>query len=187
MLETLGCGVASAVFSGCGKPGAEGTAPANSQTEATATSPPRLPTTIPAETRLIIDGQPALFPRAHAQVQGTSPLSISLFSDKGPEAGNSFFLDMTFDGIDELAELDGATWQLMRPEERTDDLLTTLSIDGGTEQLQPQEVNVIIACDGTMLRARLSGRWGLFTRPDAAAPDRAVLITGEMVATVAAS
>ena len=186
-VRSIALAIASIVATGCRKQSGSQEGDTASTTGAAASQsvgrvPSGLAVQLPTETRLLIDGHALSFPPPRIQVQGTSPLSLAIYSDKGPEAGSSYFIEVTLDDVDDLTGLDGASWQLMHPEERADDLQTAIRIDGGAEQLQPQEVSVSFSFDGKMLIATLTGRWGDFTRADAVVPERAVLVTGTLMA-----
>jgi hypothetical protein len=147
------------------------------------------PTTRPASI-LTIDNKAIAFPAAKLVLTSKSAgVQVILCSDDPPAAidptyaGNSYMLEMVLD-IDDPAELPSATWVYQAPNAIPRNSATGIFLDGSRRQMQPLDVKVTFAKQGSNIVATVAGTFLSFDSRDVAAPTQIVNVTGKLDAAV---
>jgi len=171
--------VASLVIAGC-KRSADPTPPA---TSAPAASRPAV-----GEATLTIDGEPETFPPVELLVRhdGSSlVVELSTTESPGPAGESSMRFSMTFQGLDNPDELDGATWQFVESPDSEQESLNRIDLHHRAALLLPTASSVTLRLDGPEgAIVRLTGMFNLFDPPDAEKPVRVVKASGVFEATL---
>lgn len=163
----------AAIVAGCGR--------GTSSKEGPASRPAAPPSTAaatsePATSVLTISNRPYQFRGAHliaeTQDAGEPGVRVQVFSDGASPDGtqDGFYLEMTVDAAD-AAQLDGAEWQYQSTSnERAEDMLSAITVNGGANQLQPKDVTVTFRDAGAdVVEVRLNGFFNVFNGRDTTA------------------
>lgn len=148
--------------------------------------------TEPTPAIVMIDDQRIEFPPAKLRLQlRDDKVSALLMSDDPPSAinpgytGNSFYIEMTIDDVDDISNVPGAVVMYQSPQstERLDSP-NGIFLEGGRKQLQPQQVKVEFESAGAKMAVRITGNFTLFDTQDETIPPRQVPVTARLLATV---
>jgi hypothetical protein len=201
-VRLLLCLLIGVVLGGCDKKQAAPTAsaPPASQPAAVAIKPATMPSpatahiasTEPSPSVIMIDNQRTEFPPAKLNLQlRDDKVHALLLSDDPPTAisenytGNSFYIEMTIDDVDDLNNVPGASvqYQAATSTER-DDSPDGIFLEGGKKQLQPQQVKVEFESAGAKMAVRITGTFVMFDTQDENVPSRQVPVSARLFATI---
>jgi hypothetical protein len=191
------------VFAGCDRtPTApQANAPASPTTQPTpaAVQPATRPLTTapvastqPATSFVMIDNQRVEFPPAKLSLQSRDgKVHALLMSDDPPAAisqnytGNSFYIEMTVDDVDDVNDVPGAMVQYQAPQStEREDSPNGIFLEGGKKQLQPDNIKVEFESAGSKMAVRMTGTFVIFDTQDETIPSRQVPVSTRLLAVV---
>jgi hypothetical protein len=167
---------------------------------ATSAKPTTMPATTMTSTRaepapsvIVIDNQRIEFPPAKLNLEvRDDKVHALLMSDDPPSAfsqnytGNSFYIEMSIDDVDDVANVPGAMVQYQAPQStEPEDTPDGIFLEGGKKQLQPQQVKVEFESAGAgKMAVRITGTFSMFDTQDDSIPSRVVPVVARLLATV---
>lgn len=116
---------------------------------------------------------------------GEAGVLVQVFSEgASPEgASDGFYLEMRLD-IADASELDGASWQYKATsDERSDEVLSTITVNGGANQLLPKDVTATFReVSADTVEVRLIGFFNVFGGKDGGGASGVVPVQATLLA-----
>lgn len=122
---------------------------------------------------------------AEAPDSGEPGVVVQVFSEgASPEGANDgYYLEMRVDAPD-ASQLDGASWQYAsKSNDRADDVLSAITVNGGANQLQPKDVTVTFRDAGPdTVEVRVIGFFNVFNGRDGSTGAGVVAVEATLLA-----
>lgn len=177
--------VTAVTVTGCKRRAPEGVAATRPATQPVVAST----TTKPGASVLSISNRQYEFRPARMIVggldSGEAGVLVQVFSEgASPEgASDGFYLEMRLD-IADASELDGASWQYKATsDERSDEVLSTITVNGGANQLLPKDVTATFReVSADTVEVRLIGFFNVFGGKDGGGASGVVPVQATLLA-----
>jgi hypothetical protein len=141
----------------------------------------------PAASTVTIGDKSYQFPPARIVVEpADAGVLAQVFSDGASPEGerDGFFIEAPLD-VPEAAQIDGASWQFeSQSDQRAEDALTTITVNGGGNQLQPRDVTVTFrGVSPGVVEVRVNGSFNVFKGRDGTTSVGVVPVEATLLAT----